>query len=221
MTDHRTLREALGGYVLGALEPEERRRLDEHLVSCSECRDELSRLSAMPALLSRLTADEVRDATLVPPDSLATAVSSAATAVAGRLQRQLRAWRAVSAVAAAACVVLVLAWAPWDGPDLDRWEFEPAATVADTRGTAAALAWDWGTTVELRLSDLPAADRYVVWAVAEDGRREQAGTWGRTASGDAWVRGASAIQRSELERIEVTTVDGPVVVAFDVEPPAR
>ena len=80
-------------------------------------------------------------------------------------------------------------------------------------------AWEWGTTVELDLEDLPPADRYVVWTVAADGRREQAGTWGWTASGHAYVRGASAIQRGDLAQIEVAEADGAVLACFDVASP--
>ena len=41
---------ALGAYVLGALEPEERRRFDEHLARCPACADELAEFRALPAL---------------------------------------------------------------------------------------------------------------------------------------------------------------------------
>jgi Putative zinc-finger len=56
MTCPRTV--ALGAYVLGALEREERARLEEHLETCAVCREELDRLAPLPGLLSRLTLDE-------------------------------------------------------------------------------------------------------------------------------------------------------------------
>jgi hypothetical protein len=56
MTCHRTT--ALGAYVLGALEREERARLEAHLEACGVCREELDRLAPLPGLLSRLTLDE-------------------------------------------------------------------------------------------------------------------------------------------------------------------
>ena len=56
MTCPRTV--ALGAYVLGALEREERARLEEHLETCAICREELDRLAPLPGLLSRLTLDE-------------------------------------------------------------------------------------------------------------------------------------------------------------------
>jgi Putative zinc-finger len=56
MTCPRTI--ALGAYVLGALDREERAGLEAHLKTCDVCRDELDRLAPLPGLLSRLTLDE-------------------------------------------------------------------------------------------------------------------------------------------------------------------
>jgi Putative zinc-finger len=49
---------ALGAYVLGALEREERTELEAHLETCFICREELDRLAPLPGLLSRLTIEQ-------------------------------------------------------------------------------------------------------------------------------------------------------------------
>jgi anti-sigma factor RsiW len=46
-------------YVLGSLSSDERREYEAHLATCPACRDAVSELSGMPALLGRLDADEV------------------------------------------------------------------------------------------------------------------------------------------------------------------
>lgn len=46
-------RPELGGYLVGAISPEDRGRLVRHLASCPACRDELSTLAALPGLLRR------------------------------------------------------------------------------------------------------------------------------------------------------------------------
>jgi putative zinc finger protein len=51
---HDEHREALGAYVLDALEPWENRRVEEHLMSCADCQREFTELSAVPVLLAQL-----------------------------------------------------------------------------------------------------------------------------------------------------------------------
>jgi Putative zinc-finger len=70
MTCPRTV--ALGAYVLGALERDERAELEAHLETCDICRKELDRLAPLPGLLSRLTVEEAEvlesaDAGLLEP----------------------------------------------------------------------------------------------------------------------------------------------------------
>ena len=52
-------RPSLGVYVLGAINPVERGLVDAHLASCQECRDGFAGLAGLPALLARLSPDEV------------------------------------------------------------------------------------------------------------------------------------------------------------------
>jgi hypothetical protein len=64
-------RQALGVYVLGAIDPAERALVDAHVIGCSECRAELAGLAGLPALLSRVGADEIGRISLddVDPDA--------------------------------------------------------------------------------------------------------------------------------------------------------
>ena len=52
------IRQALGVYVVGAIDPAERSIVDQHLASCTACRDELAGLAGLPALLGRVTLKE-------------------------------------------------------------------------------------------------------------------------------------------------------------------
>lgn len=63
-------RVSLGVYVLGAIDPGERALVDSHLATCRECRDELAGLAGLPALLSRVSAEEAA-ALAVGPDETA------------------------------------------------------------------------------------------------------------------------------------------------------
>ena len=61
------VRDALGVYVLGAIDPAERALVDQHLAVCRECREELVGLAGLPGLLGRVTPDEVERASTNPP----------------------------------------------------------------------------------------------------------------------------------------------------------
>jgi anti-sigma factor RsiW len=221
VTPEREQRERLGAYVLGALASAERHEVEAHLAACRECREEVARLSSLPPLLGRLSAAEARGGTLLPPSALAGRVLAGAEAAAGRLRRQVRRLRvaaAAAAVVALAAVGLVVTGTdgePRLDPPIVARVVPVAADAAATEGTAAAFAWEWGTTVELDVSSLPARDTYVVWTLDDAGRPEQVGTWGPTAAHAARVRSASSIQRDELSRVEVRDRDGTVLFAFD------
>lgn len=215
--EHREIREQLGAYVLGALDTVERRELERHLDTCSACRDELAGLSALPGLLDRLDAPDLAaaESTAGPSVDVVLARLSAARRAS---RRRLRAWQAATVATAAAAIVAALALVIPDGtPDptarrLAISAVEDAAAV--TSGDASAIPWEWGTTVSLELTSLPDRDGYVVWVVAVDGRREQAGTWGRTASRGAKVRSASRIPTEEIARVEIADLDGDVLLVL-------
>ena len=62
----RDIRQALGIYVVGAIDPAERTIVDVHLGTCPDCREELAGLAGLPALLGRVPA---RDAERLILDS--------------------------------------------------------------------------------------------------------------------------------------------------------
>lgn len=211
----------LGAYVLGALEPAERRAVEDHLAHCDTCRNELAGLSALPPLLDRLSVEEATADLASVSAALAARGRRAAADEHVRLRRHLQRWR-VAAVAAALVAVVAIAgaWQPWKSPP-DRLvaQLVPISDEAGTvQGTIAAYAWEWGSTIEIRVDDLPPRTSYLVWAVAEDGRRERAGTWGPTEDGGATVRAASAILRPSLARVQVTDPDGTALFEAEFAP---
>jgi anti-sigma-K factor RskA len=214
MTDeHRSAWEALGAYALGALDPDERRAIDAHLEECQRCRNELSRFAPLPTLLGRLSEEEASSGILSRELDVLPVLLREASDERHRLRRHLHAWRLAAAVIA---VLAVVAWAPWETPP-EAWEAPPVAVApaaGTTDGAAALYAWEWGTTVEMRLLSLPPREEYVLWAIAEDGTRQQAGTWGPTSRGTAYVRGASSLSRPDIARVEVTDEAGDLVLTF-------
>ena len=62
----REMRQLLGVYVVGAIDPAERAAVEEHLAECASCRDELAGLASLPAMLSRVPPADVEQLSLAP-----------------------------------------------------------------------------------------------------------------------------------------------------------
>jgi hypothetical protein len=105
--DCREIRQLLGVYVVGAIDPAERAIVDSHLPDCPACREELSGLAGLPALLGRVPREEVErmDGALgrpepdEPPAELLNGLLRQVTRI-----RQTRRWRSVLALAAAVAI---------------------------------------------------------------------------------------------------------------------
>ena len=82
------LREAVGAYLLGALEPEENDRVAAHLVTCASCRAEYGELTELLPLLASVTETEAVNGPVRPEPAvlgrvLETASQQVATGVGG------------------------------------------------------------------------------------------------------------------------------------------
>ena len=71
----------VGGYALGALEPDEMEEMRRHVAVCPHCGPEIDRLAALPGLLDRIAPADV------PPPSLSPQVEEA---VLDRFERERR-----------------------------------------------------------------------------------------------------------------------------------
>lgn len=201
---HHELQLLLGAYVMGGLDADDRRRLEEHLPGCQECTTELTRFAAVPGLLQLAPPCEPPT---VPEDSLPRLIAAAR---ARRSHQQRRRW-----VMTAAAVVFVLAGVTGGvllagrdtGPD-------PTAVVMSygdrrTVGEAVLDPRSWGTEVRLTLDYLPRGRQpYTAWVVDKNGNEEQAATWTTPPDGHCSVTGATSILRNDLDRVEIRSADG-------------
>ncbi|NVI86296.1 anti-sigma factor, partial [Actinomadura sp. BRA 177] len=87
MNDCTDVRTSLGVYVVGALDPGERSRLEEHLERCPACRDELAGLAGLPAMLGRVEREQLERVTGPPPELLDGLLARAAERRRGWLGR--------------------------------------------------------------------------------------------------------------------------------------
>lgn len=203
-TDHEDIHRDLGAYVLGALEPAERDRLERHLSSCAICRDELADLAVLPVLLSRVTSD-VLAAVESPPSFEPIARQLAADR--RRARRRERAFAAVAGIAAVVAAVAVLA-----GPVRTDDAAGRSLVSGDGRVTATLEERAWGMSVQVAASGLPDRPGYVVVAVARDGHRAQVATWSNTG-GDVRVTGACYLDAEDVDRVEIVAAPDEEVLA--------
>lgn len=223
-------REWDAAYVVGALSPSERREFERHLAGCDACREAVSELAGMPAVLSELSreqadalvpsgvpdGDRSRGGEVVPISVLARA--------AARGRRRSRVWQAAAAVGLVAAGG-VAGMALSDGrADLDSSVTAVTLEPVDGSEVTADLVLTpstWGTRMEWSCSYAsrgagagPSEGVYTLVLIDDDGTRTVAATWG--ADGDEHASGllaSSAIGVDDISRIELGVEGADIVLA--------
>ena len=202
------IRQELGVYLLGTIEPARRAVLARHLATCPECRAELAGLAGLPALLGRVPADELR--LLLQGDVIAPVPGPPLSALLGRMTRVRRRRRYLAI--AGALIVGVAAVSGWQalrppGPSAagaaPRWEATDEA-VNPVTGAGAAVRYaaePWGSELEVsrqrrRCRDpLPVLGHRAARAAGGCGRLDRrGGPAGLVASGVGAVPGLHVAQ---------------------------
>lgn len=174
MSEHPELRNLLGPYVMGSLEPREDKEVEEHLRECATCRAETDELRiAHESLL------DLAKATGVPPQDL----QEIAVAPVPRRDggRRLPTW--IAAVAALLCVVVVFGtiFVPdlSGGGALASATLTPTDLAPDAGGHISMKDADENMEVNLEAWGLPACENgryYELWLV-EGEERVSAGSF--------------------------------------------
>jgi predicted anti-sigma-YlaC factor YlaD len=176
----REIRQLLGVYVVGAIDPSERAIVDSHLQDCPACREELSGLAGLPALLGRVPREDVQrmgDGGFGLPDMdepPAELLNSLLRRVTGT--RRTRRWRSVLALAAAVAIAaggttaVVNAVHPGTFHDTDR------GSNAQLTATVEYSATPWGMALKVGVTGVPAHSLCTLYA-DQSGRWVSVGTW--------------------------------------------
>ncbi|GAA4636108.1 zf-HC2 domain-containing protein [Actinoallomurus vinaceus] len=227
------LRALLGVYVLGAIDPAERAVVDAHLTHCRRCRDELAGLAGLPALLGRVTEEQIAQAGAPPQELLEPLLARGAAEHRARNRRSRR-WLAVAAAAALITGGAGVAGGVRLGADrpvatpTPGWTATPGPTATGgttVRGKDAATGvsaqitmWskEWGTAFTVRLTGAPVGSRCRLVAVGRDGQRDIAGGWQVEYEGSAEFSGSSMIPSDRITSLEVRTVDGERLLSVRV-----
>jgi hypothetical protein len=223
---------SLGVYVLGAAEPDERRKVEEHLPHCQSCRDELNRLAPIPGLLL-----------MVPPEA-APRLQSHATGhrsdpepgggepirPAGRPRlsgRRLSGRRgslaAVAASAAVAAAVITGTWAGGSSPARHSGNtpvtLSGVSPASHVQATARMLATSWGTSIRLTVRGVPLNVRCRLVVRSKAGGTETTGVWEAWREGPITVPASAAWRTSDIASLEVMA-GARTLVTINASPPA-
>lgn len=218
-TGYDQYRTSLGAYVLGALGTVDRDEIESHLATCSACRDELAELAGLPGLLGLLSEKEI--VALETPELPKINLEKALSQVKQRNRRRRRSILAAAIIAAAVVAGGFITTQHLGSPNPSRisskgTSLRVSATNASSgvRATAILQAETWGTQIRLSLSGVTPNEHCQLLAIAKNGSSEVAGGWRVTYRGQANINGATAIQRSNLATLKVTTDTGENLITL-------
>jgi anti-sigma-K factor RskA len=215
----------IGGYALGALEPEEMEEMRRHVATCPQCGPEARRLEGLPWLLDRIAPADVPPPTLSPQVEEAVldrfarerreeGAGGASERRAGRSTHRPALLRRPLALAAACLIALVVALTLVVPGGDDGGTAAYASVSLEPMGGGAGSATAWvdqvpaGTQVRLETRGLPADSEYEVWCIATDGRWVSGGTFRTDRDGRVEARLTAAVKPGDYHRMVVTEGTG-------------
>ncbi|MCW2636638.1 MAG: Anti-sigma-K factor RskA [Blastococcus sp.] len=196
----------LGAYVLGALEPADRLRVEEHVRGCAACAAELAEFRTLPALLDMVGPEDLQAATVTPSGDLFERMSAVAAAErhGARVRRRL--------LVAAAAVAVLGAGAGVTGWVLGSDEETHSVVAGQVHISVTATEQGDGTSLDVTVAGVPPETNCTLVVVDRDGDRHQAGEWSATYAGKAWFKGWSDVDRSDVEDVVLLGTDGQELV---------
>ena len=234
MAGCREIKQALGVYVLGAIDPAERAQVDEHLSSCQECREELASLAGLPAMLRKVPIVEAERLAAPEQDPELAGVPSAEmlTSLISRTAnvRRIHRWRTVAAAAAVAIVALgggafvANALQPPGGQPSGQGTVSTHRPWHKTSGTGPAVGTHltvryrnepWGTQMEVNATGLQPGSVCEFQVTDATGGKSVVGSW-KAWPGTSWYPASTWLGEKQLHRFQVT-IDGKVVASAQVE----
>ena len=209
-------------YVLGALEPGERRDFEAHLATCERCRASVAELASMPGLLTRAQPwFEETSGEVGPPSNLVSLVE------AREARRRSKARRRVGFIAVGAAAVLALGI----GIPLALTPAPPAPdavvameAVASTPITAS-LTFEsvaWGTNISMTC-DYPASaypgtggGTYSLVVTSTSGDTQSVGTWDAVPGKTIHLNAATSVPLDEIATVTMVDSSGTVLLSAPV-----
>ena len=217
----REIRQALGVYVLGAIDPAERAQVDAHLATCPGCREELASLAGLPAMLRKVPAVEAErlaspnaepDLSVVPSEDMLKSLVARTTNV-----RRIHRWRGALAAAAAVIVALgggaaiATALQPGSSHVNEHWRLAHGGGATGIHLTVEYRSVESGTLIKANVTGAPPGATCNLQVVDGHGKVMQLGSW-IYWKGSAWYPASSSLSEPDLDAFQLT-IGGTVVAA--------
>jgi hypothetical protein len=227
--DCRDLRQALGVYVLGAIDPAERALVDVHLNICPDCREELAGLAGLPALLRRVPVAEAERLARDEPGELSPDEPAGDELLRSLLartakRRRERTWRGLAVAAAIFLVAGSAGAAGWDmlhpaaggapAAAATHWHAVSGTNRATLTSVSVRFAPKrWGTDLNVQVRGVPAGTDCQFQVTDSSGHRSIVGGWTATyGNNTTWYPGATSIPIKDVRSFQITS-GGKVLVS--------
>lgn len=229
------LREAMGAYLLGALDPVESDRVAAHLATCSSCRSEYGELADMLPLLASVSEMEAVNGPVRPEPALLGRVLETTNRqlqdISGQPEqrRRMRLWparfprgpRARIALAASAAVLAAGGIGAGMMMSSSGSNLPPGswtATAVSSRSTSGYAGHidatvdvspaKRGSTIHLWMDNVPAGYSCTMVVVGVGGQHETTGTWKANTEGSFAIPGWTSLTPDLISSIQVDLPDG-------------
>lgn len=231
MMDCDEARITIGAYVLGSIDPIERALVDAHLVDCQECREELTGLAGLPALLSRVDAEVaagLADDVPAGREGEREEVLGNVIDLASARSRRRR-WRTAGLSAVAAVAIGVAGFGGAEtlashggGPPSVAEGLNYGSAASDwttvhgaADGMLATVAYrqmGWGTQMAAKVTGIPLGTPCRLIEVGPDGTRTVVGGWTTDkAEGTVWYPASAGTSADQVRGFQITVTGRPTI----------
>jgi len=201
--------DAVGLYVLGGLDGDERLAMEQHIQDCAQCREAVEQFAHLPGVLHSLTLEDVT----------ALRFDDEPDPELDRQRSPVRRRRRTLLAAAAAVVLLVsgglIGRQLPESPSQARgvtWSATDGVGGIDTQVQLSSRSW--GTDIQIHMNDLVPGRRCMLVVHTRSGQSEVTGWWTTTTIREADVPASSSFALPDIARVDVVTADQTVLASL-------